>query len=432
MEFFERIAANWVAVSLFPMAVFLVFTLHEGGHYAAARIFGVRVLSFSIGLGPCLRRWTDRRGTLWSVHLMPLCGMVHLAGQEEGGDTHAPHEKYNARPVWQRAIIVAAGPAVNIVLALCFIGAFYVAAGIPSARPEIPGVEIGSIAEKAGILPGDVVTHIDGRAVTRYAQLRRAINADDGRGLTLTVLRGDETKDFTVVPEQVKYTTPRGFAREHARIGGIAPERPLKLAAVKSVNGVDTSGNEARAREELRRTGGAVATVALDSADGSVRLYRAVADMQLLADTPDSVQFGTWPAVFYDRPGFAEAMGAAWLDTGRLIYGTVNIARQMFPADAALFRPDVRPVRAQAPLHHDLFILLYIGALWSVFTAFFNLLPVPRLDGGVLLILGAEAALGPARAKAAAPYIMRGALLLCLAVLAFMNAGDFMSYMKMG
>lgn len=431
-EFIARMAASGAAWAFMPVVVFLVFLLHEAGHYTAARVFGVRVLSFTIGLGPKLRQWTDSRGTVWAVHLFPLCGMVHLAGQEERSDNHAAHDKFNARPVWQRAIIVAAGPAVNLLLALVLIGGFYLAAGVPAARTEVPGVEVGSPADRAGIEPGDVIEEINGRPVRRFAQVRVALNDHVGKPMVLTVSRNGERRTVSVTPEQADYKTREGFARSHARMGVLTPERAMALHVVRRVNDTDTKDAPDKAIAALRAANNGVVTVGLHSVDESIRVYRARVSMEAVerAEKTKMFQFGTWPPVFYDHPGIGESAGAAMADTGRLIRGTLNIAAQMFPADAALFRPDIRPLREEGAVRHDVFILLYIGALWSVFTAFFNLLPIARLDGGVLLMLGLEALCGAERAKAASPYVMRTAFLLFLGALAFMNAGDFMTVMN--
>ena len=429
-EIIERVAENWVSLTLFPAAVFLIFTLHEAGHYVAARLCGVRVLSFTIGLGPCVRKWTDRHGTLWAVHLMPLCGMLQLAGEDQRAEAAMTPDMFCAQPVWQRALIVAAGPLVNIILALVFIVGFYAAVGIPAARPAIPGVEVGSPADMAGLQPGDMVTHVDGVAITRYAQLRKRINDNDGKPMTLGVQRGEENLKVTVVPVEMEYVTPRGFKRHHRRIGGLSPEKPIQISGVYAVDGVDTKGLPDKARAELRRHADRLIDVALYSTDGSTRIYRTSPNGAFLRDHPDTVYFGTWPAGFYERPGLWAAVRAGWDDTARLVMGTVNIAAQMFPVDAARFSPEMRPSREDGALAHDIFMLVYISALWSVFTACFNLLPIPRLDGGALVMLGAEAALGRDKAMAAAPYIMRGAILLCFMVMAFLNAGDFMTYMN--
>lgn len=158
----------------------LVF-IHEMGHYLAGRWFGVKAEAFSIGFGREVAGWTDRRGTRWKLGWLPLGGYVKFAGdmnpasQPDAAWLSLPAEErsqtFQAKPVWQRAIIVAAGPAVNLVAAVLILAGFALFYGV-NATPAIVGaVAPGSAASSAGFVAGDRITALGGRSVATFADM---------------------------------------------------------------------------------------------------------------------------------------------------------------------------------------------------------------------------------------------------------------------
>jgi regulator of sigma E protease len=165
----------------------LVF-LHELGHYLAGRWFGVKAEEFSIGFGREIAGITDKRGTRWKFGWLPLGGYVRFAGDMNPASQPSPEwlslpaqeraKTFQAKPLWQRAIIVAAGPIANFIVAIVILGAFAFAYG-QNVTPSVVGtVQPGSAAAVAGLQPGDRLTAIGGRSVetftdiAKYAQLR--------------------------------------------------------------------------------------------------------------------------------------------------------------------------------------------------------------------------------------------------------------------
>ncbi len=152
----------------------LVF-VHEMGHYLAARWFGVKADAFSIGFGREIAGWTDRRGTRWKLGWMPLGGYVRFAGdmnavsQPSAEWLALPEEERNqtfqAKPVWQRAIIVAAGPVVNFLLAMLILGGFAMAYGDTRTPPVVGSVLENSAAARAGLQPGDRIVRLGDRDI---------------------------------------------------------------------------------------------------------------------------------------------------------------------------------------------------------------------------------------------------------------------------
>ena len=158
----------------------LVF-LHEMGHYLGGRLFGVKAEVFSIGFGKELFGVTDKRGTRWKFCALPLGGYVKFAGDMNAASQPdaewlmlPPEERARAfpgKPVWQRAIIVAAGPIMNFLIAIVILSGFALVVGDPGASSVAGQITAGSAAAVAGIEKGDHITAFDGQPVATFADM---------------------------------------------------------------------------------------------------------------------------------------------------------------------------------------------------------------------------------------------------------------------
>jgi len=185
----------------------LVF-IHELGHYLAARWVGVHVEAFSIGFGRSLATWTDRHGTAWKLAWIPLGGYVKLHGQERPEDVPSdvvalwqPGRTFHEKQVGQRAIVVAAGPVANFVLAAVLFALLFAAAGQPVVMPVVGEVVADSAAAAAGLKPGDRITAIGAQKIDRFEDLQRIVSASPGKALSLQVHRGTADLTLTVTPQ---------------------------------------------------------------------------------------------------------------------------------------------------------------------------------------------------------------------------------------
>lgn len=182
--------------------------VHEFGHYIMARLFGVKVLEFSVGFGPSLAK-TVRGGTQYSLRGIPLGGFVKLAGMEMAVEGESPAiadddpRSLRAQPAWKKALIVTAGPLFNLILtALTFIIAFS-AVGIPRALetksiigfvdPKTPGYE-------AGLTAGDRVVALNGQPVKLWTDVAKGVRASKGKPVTFTIRRADRELTRTMTP----------------------------------------------------------------------------------------------------------------------------------------------------------------------------------------------------------------------------------------
>jgi regulator of sigma E protease len=213
----------------------LVF-LHELGHYLAGRWFGVKAEEFSIGFGREVAGFTDRRGTRWKFCLLPLGGYVRFAGDMNPASQPSPEwlllpaqeraRTFQAKALWQRAIIVAAGPVTNFAIAILILAGFALAYGQNITPAVVGGVQPGSAAAAAGLRPGDRITAIGGRAIGDFRDLATFTMMRAGAPVTIDYQRGGtEMHADTVIGAQ---TLKDRFGNISKRgILGIAPGEQL-------------------------------------------------------------------------------------------------------------------------------------------------------------------------------------------------------------
>ena len=177
----------------------LVF-FHELGHYLAARLFGIKSDVFSIGFGRELAGWTDKRGTRWKLSWIPLGGYVRFAGDMNPASQPDPAwlalppaeraRTFQAKPVWQRMIVVLAGPVTNFFLAFLILMGFALAYGDNRTPTTVAGVEAGSAAAAAGLKAGDRITALGGRDVETFEDLAYYVQLRAGERVRIDFDRG--------------------------------------------------------------------------------------------------------------------------------------------------------------------------------------------------------------------------------------------------
>ncbi len=185
-------AASWLAVAGVTVLAFAVLVIvHEAGHFAVARLSGMRVERFSVGFGPVL--WSRRRGqTEWALSALPLGGYVKIAGMAPGEEVDpADGGAYANHPAWRRFLVILAGPATNYVAAVAMAVALIASLGLPQLdpRPVAGDVQPGSPAERAGLRKGDRVLSIAGSPVASWDELVAQVKANPGRTVEIAVRR---------------------------------------------------------------------------------------------------------------------------------------------------------------------------------------------------------------------------------------------------
>ncbi len=206
-------------IPAFLFLITVVVFFHELGHFSVARLFGVRVETFSIGFGRALYSWKDKKGTLWKISWVPLGGFVKFFGDADGAST--PDREAAARmsdadrsvafpfkPLWQRALIVVAGPVANFILAFVILTVFFMAIGRVLTPANVTDVAPHSAAQAAGIRAGDLIVSIDGEAISGYEEIQQIISVSAGIRLPIVVSRSGHLLTLYVTPRETEITDP--------------------------------------------------------------------------------------------------------------------------------------------------------------------------------------------------------------------------------
>lgn len=201
---------GYIIPFLFVLTIVVFF--HELGHFLVARWCGVRVMTFSLGFGPELFGFNDKKGTRWKVSAIPLGGYVKFFGDESEASTPSSdalskmtaaerNVSFHGKSVGARAAIVAAGPIANFLLAIVIFAALFTFFGKPNQSARVDTVQANSAAEKAGFKSGDVVVAIDGSTIENFTEMQRIVATKAGQPLVFSVKRGDDTVKLNGTPE---------------------------------------------------------------------------------------------------------------------------------------------------------------------------------------------------------------------------------------
>lgn len=372
----------------FLFVLTLIVTVHEMGHFLAARAFGTVIDSFSLGFGRSIVEWRDKQGVNWRIGWIPLGGYVRFAGDENEAsvpdqedlaemkakilahnDPSALTKFYHFKPVWQRAVIAVAGPAANFALAIVLFTFLLGVLGEAVALPKVGAVTPGSAAERAGFRAGDVVRTMDGQPVASFNDLANYVMFRGGIPIDFEVGRGDARVALKATPELVKVEDRIGGRQEIGRLGMAASGEMQRIhyGPVQALGG------------------------------GFERTWKTLDTTLFYLGRVITGQVS--PSQLGGFFGIAKASG--------------EVAR--VSAESA---PDV-PTKALTILVN----LLSISAALSVGIGFLNLLPIPVLDGGHLVFYAYEAVANrplPAEVQAVG-YRLGLALLLGFMLFAFWN-----------
>ena len=234
----------WFIAIAFLCVIGPLVIIHELGHYLVARWFGIGAETFSIGFGRRIAGWTDKRGTLWKVGWLPLGGYVRFVGDEtvasSAGDqsrlsTDQQRRSFHLRPVYQRFLVVVAGPLANFLAAILIFAAFFAILGKPTASPTIGAIEPRSVASRSGLAVGDRITSIADRDVDDFRDIQRLIQMRPAENVEIQFERDGQARSISVRPG-IRMEKDR-FGNEF-RIGflGIGPTGDLELKRVSALD----------------------------------------------------------------------------------------------------------------------------------------------------------------------------------------------------
>jgi regulator of sigma E protease len=312
----------------------LVF-VHELGHYLAGRWFGVKAEVFSIGFGREIAGWTDRRGTRWKLGWLPLGGYVRFAGDMNPASQPdaawlalPPAERartFQAKPVWQRAIIVAAGPVINFVVAIAILAGFAFAYGDLRTPTVVGAVMPDSAAAAAGLEPGDRITAVGGRQFETFDRLARYVVLRPGERVEI-----DFVRDGQPMARQVTLGTTEVVDRFGNRfaIGRLGVEATDPVVTPVSLVQAPLVGLR-RAGELVRVTVDGIGQIvsgrrSVKDLNGPVGTARIAGEQMTLG--PDA--FVALIAVVSINLGFINLLPVPMLDGGHLLFYAIEAIRR--------------------------------------------------------------------------------------------------------
>ncbi len=354
----------------FLFVLTVVVFVHEMGHYLVGRWCGIGVKAFSIGFGPELVGFTDRRGTRWKLSAIPLGGYVKFVGDINATSTPdaeevaslTPEERrvaFHTQPVWKRALTVFAGPAFNFLLTIAVFTAMFAIYGKFVSDPVVAEVKENSPAASAGFQPGDRFVSVDGTPVQTFADVQRIVSGRAGDPIVFVMARGSGEVTLTATPELMEQTDALGNV--------------VKVAVIGVIN-TPESGQQ---RTVSFSPGGAFVEAVEET--GHIVMRTGQFLKRFVVGREDKCQLGG-PVKIADMAGKAAKLGFEWL--------------------------------------------VQLVALLSVGIGILNLLPIPPLDGGHLVFYGLEAVKGRPVSDRAMEAVYRAGMFLVLAFMAFVFWND--------
>src|SRR3954464_13517146 len=230
----------WLVLIAFVCALGPLVFFHELGHYLVARVFGIPAEIFSIGFGRAIVGWTDRQGTRWKIAWLPLGGYVKFVGDMSPASNPADIESipedqraraFQFRPVWQRFLVVLAGPAANFLLAIIIFAAFFMTLGAP--RTNIVGAVVhDTAAAEAGLRPGDKILSVAGRDTPNFDDIRSVVLLRPNQTVPVRFERGGTVPLIAVPLRADAETAPFAKKFTRGRLGVSQPSgvpQPLPL-----------------------------------------------------------------------------------------------------------------------------------------------------------------------------------------------------------
>ncbi len=377
----------------FIVALGVLIFVHELGHFLAARFFGVRVETFSIGFGPKLFKFKCCE-TEFAVSLIPLGGYVKMAGEDPDKPPKSPDEFY-AKPPWQRVVIALAGPLMNLLLSVFFFAASYtIGRYVPSYQVE--SARVGFVlSEKVPLKPGDLILEVNGKRVKNWKEFNQIVSLNPNKDLRIKIKRGNKVEEITVhtlVDKKNGIGVLPVVPAVKPVIGKVLPNSPADRAGLKPGDVIlKINGEEITRWEQVVRTIGES-----NGKEVELLILRNGKQLTLKVKPEFNKKYGRYTIgivpkvdlVFMKYPlseslkksveEFKAQTNLFFTFLYKLITGQASIKSLGGPILIA----EVAGKAAQAGISNFLYFMGFI----SLQLGYFNLIPLPVLDGGLILL----------------------------------------------
>jgi regulator of sigma E protease len=444
----------WLYGGTFIIVLSILVFVHEFGHYIVARWCGVKVETFSIGFGKELFGWNDKNGTRWKFALVPLGGYVKMYGDTDPASAGhketvgeglmarplTPEERkvaFFAKPVWQRALIVFAGPGINFLFAFVLLAALYMTFGQSVTPATASAVIKGSAADIAGFEPHDQVVAIDGTPIGRFEDIRQRVMVALDTPMIFTVERDGKEMELTATPVRETFSDRFGFEHERGVLGLIGAVNGFATKNVVAINGKplnDENNIVATLKSSLDKKT-EVTFKGIEGEKDSVLIMRPLKSMN--QDLGKQQEGDAGPMLIISekvggdmvKHGFGTAMYQAAREVKEVSVGTLTALGQIITGTRSakelggLIRiGTMAGDMAQA----GLVAVITFTALLSINLGLINLFPIPVLDGGHLVFYALEAVKGSPIPEKAQEYAFRVGFTVLIAIMVFANLSDIL------
>lgn len=381
----------------FLIVIGILVFVHEFGHFIMAKRAGVRVEKFSLGMGPKIAGF-KKGDTEYVISALPLGGYVKMAGENPDEEPTGAPDEFQSKTVWQRAKIAATGPLTNIVLAFLVMPLVFMVGTYAEGPAKVGFVEKDSPAERAGFLAGDVIEEVNGRRIGDWTKAMSLIAVNPGTDVTVTIDRGGEKKVLVLRPEsatELKIGMSGLIPDMPAEIGKLKPEFPAEKAGIKpndKILAVDrqTIYHWNQFSTLVKDSGGR--TLTLDVEREGKRLEVPVTPVQ------DGGRYviGVEPMMrlVFKKYGFFESLRLGFDKTIEAIDLTFITLKKLLTFSLSiktLGGPVMIAQMSGQAAAAGLSSFLSLLAMISISLGILNLLPIPVLDGGLILFLVIEA-----------------------------------------
>jgi len=448
----QLVATNlWFYGGIFILVLSLLVFVHEWGHYIVARLCGVKVDEFSIGFGKEIFGWNDKNGTRWKVSMIPLGGYVKMFGDTDPASSgHTTEVKegekvreftqeekdvaFFTKPVWKRALIVFAGPAINFLFAIALLFGMYATHGQPVTAPMASAVMVDSAADKAGFQPHDKILSIDGEEIKRFEDIRRIVMVALDTPLNFTVLRNEEEVNLTATPTKQEMTDRFGFTHSRGQLGILSAGDGIAIKNITKVGKRDVSTPD-EIRAALNDTMEKQTTIVIGTGEDAINyiispfahLNEGLKSTDLESKEANALVLGNATGEFVLKHGAAHGVQAAVTETWRITQSTMKALGQMFTGTrSATELGGIIRIGAIAGdmAQAGLLALITFTALLSINLGLINLFPIPMLDGGHLVFYAIEALKGKPVSERTQEYAFRFGFAILIGMMLFANLND--------
>ncbi len=377
--------------------------IHEFGHYAVAKLFGVRVEVFSIGFGKRLIGF--RRGdTDYRISAIPLGGYVKMSGENPMEQRTGDPAEFMSHPRWQRFLIAFAGPFMNILLAVSVLTAVYMVRyekPMYLDEPAVIGWVLGdSVADKAGIEAGDRIARIDDKQNPTWEDVETEVLLSPGQPLSVSIQRGGEFLDKTITPEKIGPNEvgaePGWTPISPAKVDGVDPKMPAAKAGMQvgdeivAVNGTPTH-NMAAILHYLQKNKAHPVTVTVLRNGQQLNLQMTPVETDNDGQKLYRIGIVRKEPVRALKLPFAQAFSKSIEQNKRYSVLIVDLVGKLIQRKVSMKQIDgpigIGRAAGEAAQMQGWTPILELTAMISLNLGIFNLFPIPIMDGGVILLL---------------------------------------------